>query len=80
MAGEAFVVLNGTGHGQIHAIKAFNSSTRTYTLATPLMAALAKDTWVQGLAYQGKNHYVGNRCDDNDIVLNQVPGSSCAIY
>lgn len=62
--GEAFVVMNGTGAGQIHAITSYNGTTRSYTLDTPLVAALGSDSWVQTLSYQGKSHYIGNRWAD----------------
>lgn len=63
--GEAFLVMNGTGAGQIHAIVAYNATSRSYTLDTPLVATLGVDSWVQTLNYQGKSHYIGNRWGDN---------------
>jgi len=72
--GETFMVVNGTGFGQIHAIVSYDPESRTLTLDEPLVAALDGDSWVQTLAYQGKSHYIGNRWGDTGAV--QLYGSA----
>jgi hypothetical protein len=59
--GDVVLVVNGTGAGQRHAILSFDSESRTYELATPLVVELSPDSWIQAMRYQGGSMFVGNR-------------------
>jgi hypothetical protein len=63
--GDAMLVVNGSGFGQIHPITRYDSESLTLTLATALMAEIGADAWIQTLAFQGRNIFHENSFADN---------------
>ena len=50
--------------------RGYNATTSTLHLATPLLAAIGKDAWIQTLAFQGRNIFHGNSFADNGACHN----------